>query len=169
MFCQVAAINDELLTQGVKMKGRKFCGLLVKQEHAEQFLLDEASRKLYEIRKSPVHFLKEGDRICLISMGRGGQHDRKALAILEFVRNVRLLNNTFNKHYAMHRVSPETFEALSKGWKQSHCFAWHFNLVKAFDCPATIPYVCGTQVWHYFTLADKDAPQARPNPTFDMT
>lgn len=141
---------QKLLREHVRANNGKFCGLLVRHQFASLFLREEQERKVYEIRSHPLHFLKEGEKIALISTGG---HVRQVVGILEFLGNVKIKNSSFDKYYNLHRISLEDFQAVSANWaNQEFCFAWHFELTMAFESPVSIPMVKGPEVWHYFSL-----------------
>ena len=144
----------------VKMKGHKFCGLMIKKEFAQLFLCDDPlERKIYEIRSQPIQFLAEGDKIGLIATG---DSDRRLVAILQFMGNIKILKAAFPRYYNLHKVETKTFEMLSANWRdQTHCFGWHLELVMTFKTPIKISMVAGPEVWHYFTLESPTAPEAR--------
>lgn len=101
------------LLQTVKSKQGRYCGLLVRSQHAEKFILPEGDRKIYEIRSKPLQFLKEGEKIVLISTKNG---KRFALCVLEFQGCVKIKMSLFMKYYNLHRVSAGEFADFTASW-----------------------------------------------------
>ena len=66
-----------------------------------------------EIRSKPLQFLKEGEKIVLISTKNG---KRFALCVLEFQGCVKIKMSLFMKYYNLHRVSAGEFADFTASW-----------------------------------------------------
>lgn len=144
-----------MLTKNVLKKDGKLVGLIVLEAYARRFLEGAEERKVYEIRRAPVRFLKEGDRIALISVSKTAW---TVIGILEYQDCIRIKNALFEKHFPLHRVSQTEYETFRRSWSnphQDHCFAWHFDLVHAFVPGLQFKErVAGPVTWCHFRLDD---------------
>lgn len=143
----IQAVKDH----GVKCKKNRYCGLLVKPQFARLFVEEkEENRKVYEIRKTAIHFLEEGDKILLIATGK----PRCVLGILEFQECVKLKKSLFSRYFPLHKVENKDFLELSQNWPGEFCYAWHFELIERFQSPLEVRYISGPEVWCYLSEED---------------
>ena len=131
------------LFQGVHMKNQKYCGLLVQEQWAIQFLAPKESRKVYEIRKNPLKMLNTGDRIILVSMRKDevAGRVRECIAILEYQGCTSIRHEDFAMFFPLHRVPDRSYQQMRNEWKgdPGHCWAWHFRLVHELQPRLRIP------------------------------
>ena len=152
---------DILTRYNVKTKNNRYCSLLVKKEHAELFFKKpESERKVYEIRKTPVHFLQEGEAIAIVATGYC--RARFLLGIVEYQGCVKIKKAHFSRFFSLHRVCEEAFQDLCKSWGEGeYVYGWHFEVVYQFQPPVFARSIAGPEVWFYFWI--KDLPELRPS------
>ena len=133
-----------------------FCGLIVKEEFAMRFIEeDENKRKTMEIRHRKFSFVKEGERILLVSSRPG--RPRNILAILEFVSCLEIAEGDFSQYESMHRVTGSEFESYKSLKATSHegnhsVFGYQFRLIHQFALPPILPSYRG-EVWLWISPA----------------
>ena len=154
--------------KGLKQKDGKFLGLLIKEEHAVQFIREsEDLRKVYEVRNRPIRFLAGGDRLAILSCQAG--RPRQVLAVVEFHGNVKIMDSAFAKHFPLHRVETVEYEKMKSKWSKhpGFCWAWHFELVYTFAPGVHLMNGSkGCEVWMYFSPEDVRYPEASLSPSF---
>ena len=153
-----AANNDvDLLSlSGLKMEDGKYVGFIVNDTCAGQFLLPEDERKVYDVQPYQLNALAEGDRIFLLSRSSSSTHCQ-LLAVLEFQGNVNIKQKHFNKHYNLHRMSPDEFATLKASWTTTPVdvvYGWHFELVNEFSVRVRVDCVPGCDMWQHFKIDD---------------
>ncbi len=147
-----------IMDHGAMCKKNRYCGLLVKPQFARLFVEErEENRKVYEIRKTAIHFLKEGDKILLIATGK----PRLVLGILEFQESLKLKKSLFSRYFSLHKVENKDFLEISSNWPGEFFYAWHFELIERFHPPVRVKYISGPEVWCYLSAADLSSSKDR--------
>lgn len=170
-----------------KRKDGSFCGLLVKEKYANRFVEGpESQRKIMEIRSRQFNFLKEGDRILLVSTGPS--RPRHILAVLQFEFTVKITDEAFERYFPCHRVSLSELEEYKRSLNRypGHVFGIQFRLVHIFHDPPVWKSISG-EIWIYISsdsvsmsssmerlgsacscTLDDEEPRGQSSPTFSQ-
>ena len=148
---EISSVRREMQSLLTKTASGRALGLVVREEHALQFVSsDPASRKTCEVRSSAVQCIQVNQNVALLSCS--GQSQRRILAILTYEGCVKLDNAS--SYRQCHRLSDEAFQSLRACWKRSaNIWGWMFTVVCAYSQILTVPST-SAQRWQRFHVRE---------------